>query len=151
MARKDAVLPNLLLKNHRDVCLTYGKNTTQPYNDNLCPFCAVALHLQGRERLEEEPSELFILFINRMAGLSPPQIQGVQLNDIPVVEGLLLLSILLYEIDIVDGKSISELARRNVQKCKNTVRPLGYNNHTCYMSIIKVVFQPFRCLNFGTV
>ena len=67
------------------------------------------------------------------------------MNDIPIVEDLLALNILLYDIDIVDGNIIGELARRSVQKYDNTVRLLRYNNHICYVSNINAVFQPFRC------
>ena len=44
---KNAVLPGTLLKNHTINCLTFEENTRQPYTDNLCLFCALALHLQG--------------------------------------------------------------------------------------------------------
>ena len=51
-----------------------------------------------------------------MDGLSADQFQGVHMNDIPFVEDLLTLNIVLYVIDIVDGNIIRELARRSVQK-----------------------------------
>ena len=128
---KNAVLPEALLKNHTINCLTYDENTRQPYNDNLCLFRGLALHLHGTQRLEEETSKLFNLFINKMDGLSPNHFQGVHMNDIPIVEDLLTLNILPYDIDIVDGNNIGELARRNVQKYENTVRLLRYNDHIC--------------------
>ena len=97
---KNALLPEPLLKNCTINCLTYEENTRQPYNDNLCLFRA--LHLHGNQRLEEETSKIFNSFINKMDGLSPNQFKGVHMNDIPIVEDLLTLSILLYDIDIVD-------------------------------------------------
>ena len=57
-----------------------------------------------------------------MDGLSPNQFQGVHMNDIPTVEDLLTLNILLYDMDVVDGNIVRELARRSVQKYENTVR-----------------------------
>ena len=36
-----------LLKNHNVNCLTFERNTRQPYIDNLCLFRALALHLHG--------------------------------------------------------------------------------------------------------
>ena len=60
---KDAVLLESLLKNHTVNCLTFEKNTRKHYNDNLCLFRAVALHLFGNERLEEETSKLFNFFL----------------------------------------------------------------------------------------
>ena len=150
MGCKDAVLPELLLKNHTINCLRYEGNTRQPYNDNLCLFRALALHLHGTQQLEEETSKLFNLFINKMDALSADQFQGVHVNDIPFVEDLPNLNIVLYDIDIVDGNIIGELARRSVRKYKNTVRLLRYNYHICYVNNIHAVFQSFRCSNCDT-
>ena len=65
------------------------------------------------------------------------------MNDILVVEDLLTLNILLYDIDIVHGNIIGELARRSVQKYENTVRLLRYNNLICYVNNTNAVFQSF--------
>ena len=54
MGCKDTVLPEPLLRNGNVNCLTYEKNTLQPYNDNFCLFRALALHLHGNKKLEEE-------------------------------------------------------------------------------------------------
>ena len=147
---QNAVLPEPLLKNHTINCLTYGENTRQPYNHNLCLFRALALHMHGNQRLEEETSQIFNSFINKMDGFSPNQFKGVHMNDIPIVEDLLALNILLYDIDIVDGNIMGELARRSVQKYDYTVRLLRYNNHICYVSNLNAVFQPFRCPHCDT-
>ena len=64
MGCKDTVLPEPLLKNHNVNCLTFERNTRQPYNDNLCLFRALALHLHGNKKLEEETSKNFYLFLN---------------------------------------------------------------------------------------
>ena len=85
-----------------------------------------------------------------MDGLSGDQFQGVHKNDVPFVEDLLTLNILLYDIDIVDGNIIGELARLSVQKHENTVQLLKYNNHICYVNNINAVFQSFRCPNCDT-
>ena len=54
MGCKDAVLPESFLKNPSINCLTYEQNTKKTYKDNLCLFRALALHLHGNERFEEE-------------------------------------------------------------------------------------------------
>ena len=51
------------------------------------------------------------------------------MKDIPFVEDLLLLNILLYLEDIVEGNIVGEVARRSVQKVEKTVRLFRYNNH----------------------
>ena len=150
MGCKNAVLPEPLLKNGTINSLTYEENTRQPYNDNLCLFRALALHLHGTQRLEEETSKFFNLFIKKMDGPSSNQFQGVHMNDITTVEDLLALNIVLYDIDIVDGNVIGEPARQSVQKYENTVRLLRNNNHICYVNNINAVFQSFRCTNCDT-
>ena len=85
-----------------------------------------------------------------MHGINPNQFQGVHMNYFPTVEDLLTLNIVLYDIDIVDGNIVGELARRSVQKYENTVRLLRYNNHICYGNLINAVFQSFRCPNCDT-
>ena len=150
MVCKNAILPEPQLKNHTINCLTYEENTRHPYNDNLCLFRALALHLHGSQRLEEETSKLFNLFINIMDGLSADQFQGVHLNDIPIVEDMLTLNFLLYDLDIVDGNIVGEPARRSVLKYENTVQLLRYNNHIFYVNNINAVFQSFRCPNCDT-
>ena len=57
-----------------------------------------------------------------MDGLSPNHFQGVHMNDIATVEDLLTRNILLYDIDIMDGNIVGELARQSVQKYEKTVR-----------------------------
>ena len=149
---KDAVSPEPLLRKGTINCITYeeDKNTRQPYNDNLCLFRALALHLHGNQRLEEETSKILIFIINKMDELSADQFQAVHMNDIPTVEDLLTLNIVLYDIDIVDSPIIGELARRSVQKYENTVRLLRYNNHIRYVSSTNAVCQSFRCPNCDT-
>ena len=142
MGCKDAVLPESLLRNGIINCLRYEENTRQPYNANLGLFRALAFHLHGIQKLEET-SKNFNLIIKKMDGLSANKIQGVHMNDTTIVENLQTLNILLYDIDIVDGNNIGELAR-SLQKYENTVRPLRYNNQICYMSNIDATFQFFR-------
>ena len=150
MGCRNAVLPEPLLKNCTINCLTYEENTRQRYNDNLCLFRALVLHLHGNQRLEEETSKLFNLFFSKMDGLNPNQFHGFHMNDIPTDEDLLTLNIVLYDMDNVDGNFIGELARRCVQKNEKTVRLLSYNNHICSVNNINAVFQSFRCPNCDT-
>ena len=147
MGRKNAVLPEPLLKNHTTNRITFEENSRKPYNDNLCLFRALALHMHGNQRLGGKTSKLFSLFIIKRNGLGADQFQGVHLNDSLFVEDLLTLNIVLHDIDIVDGNIIGELARRIVQKYENTVRLPRYNNNLCYKNNTIAVFQTFRCRN----
>ena len=137
MGCKNAVLPELLLKKQTINCLKIEENTKQPYNDNLCLFRALALPLHRNQQLEEETSKLFNLFMKKLDGRNPNRFQGVHMNDIPTVEDLLTLNLVLYDIDIEDSNIIEELARRSVQKCENTVRLLRYNNHATWTTLMQ--------------
>ena len=59
MGCKDRVLPEPHLKNHNVNCITFERNTSQPFNDNLCLFRALALQLLGNEKLEVETFHIF--------------------------------------------------------------------------------------------
>ena len=106
MGSKEAVLPESLLKNHNVNCLAFERNTRLPYNDNLCLFRALSLHLHSNERLEEETSKIFNQFLNNSEEGDLSEFQGVHLNDFPEVEDLFQLNIFLYDIDFVDGELI---------------------------------------------
>ena len=68
MGCKDTVLPEPLLKNHNANCFTFERNTTQPYNDKLCLFRALALHLHGNNKLEDENAKVFNLLVKSKEG-----------------------------------------------------------------------------------
>ena len=75
-------------------CLTFERNTRQPYNDNFCFSRALALHLHGNELLEEEEtSKLFNFFLNNCGEGDPSKFQGVHMTDIPKVEDMWHLNI----------------------------------------------------------
>ena len=150
MGCKDSVLPELLLKNQNVNCLTYEKNTWNPYNDNLCLFKAVALHLFCNERLEKETSQIFKILLNNCGEADPSKFQGVHMTDIPKVEESLQLNIFLYDIDIVNGELIGKLARRSIQKFEKSVKLLRYNNHICYVGDMNSFFKSFRCSKCDT-
>ena len=83
MGRKDAVLLEPLLRNCNVKCLTFERNTKQPYSDNLCLFKALGLHLHGNETLEEEKtSKTFNRFRNNSEEGIVSKFQSPQLKNI---------------------------------------------------------------------
>ena len=151
MGCKDSVLPEPLLKNQNVNCLIFEKNTRKPYNDNFCLFRAIALHLFGNERLEEETSKIFNLFLNNCGEADPSSFQGVHMTHIPKVEQLLQLNIFLYDFDFLDGELIGELARKSIQKFEKSVKLLRYNNQICYVSDMNSFCKSFRCSTSDTI
>ena len=150
MGCKDTVLPEPLLRNCNVNCLTFERNTIQPYNDNRCLFRALAVHLHVNEKLEEETSKTFNLFLKNSEDGDVSKFQGLHLNDIPNIEDLLQLNIFLYDIDFVDGELIGELCRRSIQKDEKSFKLLRYNNHICYVDNINALFKAFRCTTCET-
>ena len=129
----------------------YWKNTKKPYNDNLCVFRAVALHLFGNERLEEETSKFFNFFSKNCGEGDPSKVQGVHMTEIPKVEEKLQLKNYLYDIEFLGGELIRELERSSIQKFENSVELLCYNNHICYVSDMNSFFKSFRCSICDTI
>ena len=145
MGCKDAVLPESLLRNPSLNCLTYEENTKKTYKDNLCLFRALALHLHGIERLEEETSKLFNLFLVNSTNPDPSKFQGVCMDDIPSVEDIVGNNVFIYDIDLIDGAMVGELARRSIKKYEKNVQLIQYNSHICYVDNIHALFKAFRC------
>ena len=150
MGCEDAILPESLLKNHTINCLTFEKNTRKPYNDNLCLFRAPALHLHGNERLEEETSKVFNLFLVNSTNPDPSKFQGVCMDDIPSVEDIVGINIFIYDIDLIDGAMVGELAPRSNKKYEKEVQLIRYTSHICYVDIINALFKAFRCSTCDT-
>ena len=113
-------------------------------------FRANTLHLHEKEKLEEETSQVLKNFFNRLDGFGPSQVEGVHMNNIPSFEDLFLLTIVLYDIDKLNGNLIGELARLSLQKYENSVRLLRYNNQIRLRNSIKAVFQSSCCPKCGT-
>ena len=150
MGCKDAVLPESLLKNHTVIGLTYEQNTKKPYKNNLCLFRALAIHLHGNERLEEETSKFFNLFLVNSTNPDPSEFQGVYMGDIPSVEVIVGINIFIYDIDLIDGAMVGELARRSIKKHEKNVQLIQYNSHFCYVDNINALFKAFRCSTCDT-
>ena len=145
MGCKDAILPESLLKNHTVNCLTYEKNTKKPYKDNLCLFRALAFHLHGNEKLEEETSKFFNLFLINSTNPEHSKIQGVCKDDIPSVEDIVPINIFIYDIDLIDGAVFGEFARRSIKKYKKSVQLTRYKSYDCYVNNVHALFKAFRC------
>ena len=145
MGCKVTVLHEPHLKSCPVNCLKFERNTRQPYNDNLCLCRALALHLHGNEKLEEETSKSFNLFHHNSEEGGVSNFQGVHLNDIPKVEEFWQLTIFLYDIDFVGGELIGELCRRSIQRYGKRVKLFPHNILICYVNNINALLEIFRC------
>ena len=144
MGCKDVVLPESLLRNPSGNCLTYEENTKKTYKDNLCLFRAIAVHLHGNERLEEETSKLFNLFLINSTNPDPSTFQGVCMDDIPSLEDIVGIIIFIYDIDFFEGAMVGELARRSIKKYEKNVQLIRYISHICYVDNINALLKALR-------
>ena len=64
---------------------------------------------------------------------------------IPSVEDKVGINIFIYDIDLIDGAMVGELARRSIKKYEKNVQLIRYNSHICYVDNINALFKAFRC------
>ena len=50
----------------------------------------------------------------------------------------------IYDIDLIDGAVVGELARRTIKKFEKNVHLIRYNSHICYVDNINALFKAFR-------
>ena len=109
MGCKDTVIPDPLLNNLSVKCIAFEKKNRKPYNDNLCLLRALALHLHGNERLEEEISNIIILFLQKTGEIDPANFRTVCVEDIAGADDIVQACFFLYNFDIMDGSMVGRL------------------------------------------
>ena len=139
----DSPLPEPLLRNPEVNCLV-SNGHNEPYNDNLCLFRAIAIHLFGSVDVEPNATKIFHSFVTA-SGCDPESFTGVSFDQIPIIEELIKQNIFIYDFDIEDGEIIGELVRRSVERYDENIKLLRYNNHICYVNDINKFFKKFRC------
>ena len=97
MGCRDSVILEPLLRNHEVNYLISDAHTQQPYNDNLCLFRALVVHLHGTTNLETSTSVIFNAFLEKL-GCDPKQYCGVSMDNLPIVE------------DVQEKKSLSTIS-----------------------------------------
>ena len=72
------------------------------------------------------------------------------MDDIPSVEDIVSINIFIYDIDLIDGAMVGELARRSIKKYEKYVHLIRNNSHICYVDNINALFKAFRCSTCDT-
>ena len=67
------------------------------------------------------------------------------MDDISSVEDIVGMNIFIYDIDLIDGAMVGELARRSIKKYEKNVQLIRYNSHICYVDNINALLKAFRC------
>ena len=143
MGCTDSPLPEPLLRNPEVNCLL-SNGHDEPYNDNLCLFRAIAIHLFGSVDVELQAIKIFYNFVTG-SGCDPDNFTGVSFDQIPIIEELIKQNIFIYDFDIEDGEKIGELVRSSVDCYDENIERLRYNNHIYYVNDINNFFKKFRC------
>ena len=55
------------------------------------------------------------------------------------------INIFIYDIDLIDGAMVGELARRSIKQYEKNVQLIRYISHICYLDNINALFKAFRC------
>ena len=72
------------------------------------------------------------------------------MDDIPSVEDIVGINIFIYDIDLFDGATVGELARRSIKNYRKNVQLIRYKSHICYVDNIIALFKAFRCSTCDT-
>ena len=72
------------------------------------------------------------------------------MDDIPSVEDIVGINISIYDIDLIDGAMVGELARRSIKKYEKNVQLIRYNSHICHVDNIHALFKAFHCSTCDT-
>ena len=72
------------------------------------------------------------------------------MDDIPSVEDIVSINIFIYDIDLIDGAMVGQIARRSIKKYEKNVQLIRYNSHICYVDNIEAFFMAFRCSTCDT-
>ena len=144
----EAVLPEELLR-RSDVNCVVSNGYGETYKDYLCLFRAIAVHLYGSSELETNAKNLFSAFPHEF-GHDAINFRGVSIDHLVFVENAIKHNIFIYDIDIVDGEFVGELARRSVEMYEKNITLLRYNNHICYVDDINTFCKRFRCPSCDT-
>ena len=61
------------------------------------------------------------------------------------MDDIVCINILIYDIDLIDGAMIRELARRSIKKYQKNVQLIQYNSHIRYVDNNHALLKAFRC------
>ena len=65
--------------------------------------------------------------------------------DVPSVDDIVGITVFLYDIDLIDGAMVGELARRSIKNYDKNVQLIRQNCHISYLDNIHALFKALRC------
>ena len=131
-------LPDYVKNNKAIVGLVKDHYRTRTYNDNICLFRCLALHL-GREA-----AALYAEYTNTPVHA----FVGVTLDDLHKVESKFETNVVVYQlVEIANGKTMAELVRRSTGHYTETMYVNLHETHYSYIRDINMYCHSWRCRN----
>ena len=135
IGRVGVTLPDYVKNNKAIVGLAKDENGAI-YNDNLCLFRCLALHL-GREA-----AALYAEYTDT----SVHDFAGVTLDDLHKVESNFETNVVVYQlVEIDNGKTMAELVRRSPAQYPETMYLNVYEAHFSYIKDIRMYSHSYKC------
>ena len=132
-------LPDYVKNNKAIVGLTKDEHGVT-YNDNLCLFRCLALHL-GREA-----AALYAEYTDTLVH----DFAGVTLDDLHKVESKFETNVVVYQlVEIDNGKTMAELVRRSPAQYQETMYVNLHESHYSYIQDIGKYCHSYRCRKCG--
>ena len=129
-------LPDYVKHNKAIVGLEKDRYHMTTYNDNLCLFRCLALHL-GREA-----AALYAEYTDTPVH----DFAGVTLDDLSKIEATFHVNVVVYKLnEITDGKTTAELVRRSPCQYIETMYLNLYEAHFSYIKDIRMYSHSYRC------
>ena len=132
-------LPDYVKNNKAIVGLAKDEHGAK-YNDNLCLFRCLALHL------EATVATLYAKY----TGTSVHDFAGVPLDELDKVETKFKTNVCVYQlVEIADGKTTAELVRRSMGHYADTMNMNLHETHYSYIRDIVKYCHSYRCRKCG--
>ena len=129
-------LPDYVKNNKAIVGLEKDRYRKTTYNDNLCLFRCLALHL-GREA-----AALYAEYTDTPVR----HFAGVTLDELDKVETTFKTNVFVYKlVEIADGKTTAELVRRSMGHYTETMYLNLYEAHFSYIKDIRMYSHSYKC------
>ena len=138
------VLPDYIKKSRSIVSLTLSKNNGYAYEDNLCLFRCLVLHLGGSLWALETEAARLRLKAERDTGKSFEA--RVDLNTLADIEICFNIAINVYSLQ--EDKSAEVIRISNLDH-KNVMHLNLYENHFSYIIKFKSFAKKYKCTNCG--
>ena len=129
-------LPDYVKNNKAIVGLEKDSHRNAIYNDNLCIFRCLALHLK------REVDALYPEYTDT----SVHDFAGVTLDDLHKVESKFKTNVVVYQlVEIDNGKTMAELVRRSPAQYQETMYLNLYEAHFSYIKDIRMYSHSYKC------